>query len=170
MEDILLKSTAYILPSVVTGFVAYFMFKGFLQKSIKLKKIESLALQKKDSLSIKLQAYERMTLFCDRVNPIKLVVRIAPNSDNISDYLQLLIASVEQELEHNFVQQIYISKEAWMAIIATKTNVIKKLQYISIESISASNFRENVLIEFGKTPPIVDTALEILKKDVKQFI
>jgi hypothetical protein len=170
MEDILLESTAYILPAIVTGFVAYFMVKGFLQQSIKLKKIESIVLQKKDSLPIKLQAYERMTLFCDRVNPIKLVVRITPNSDNVSDYLQLLTASVEQELEHNFVQQIYISEKAWMAIIATKTNIIKKLQNISRESISASNFRENVLIEFGKTYPITETALEIIKKDVKQLI
>lgn len=170
MENIVLESTAYVLPAIVIGLVAFYMFKGFLQQSMKLKKVEAIALQKKDSLSIKLQAYERMTLFCDRINPIKLVVRIAPNSDNISDYLQLLTASVEQELEHNFVQQIYISEDAWLAIVATKTNIIKKLQHIAKDSSCANNFRENILIEFGKNPPIADTAIRIIKRDVKKII
>ena len=77
-------------------------------------------------LPIKLQAYERLLLFCERINPVKMLVRIQPISDNTNAYLQLLIANIEQEFEHNLVQQIYISDDTWTAIIATKRAIINK--------------------------------------------
>jgi len=60
--------------------------------------------EKKGSLPIKLQSYERMLLFFERINPIKILVRIKPISENTHDNLQLLIANAEQEFEHNLVQ------------------------------------------------------------------
>ena len=77
MEDKLLESIAYILPATVTGFVAYYMFKGFLSQQNSEKKLELMAQKKKESLPIKLQAYERMLLFCERVNPVKMLVIVA---------------------------------------------------------------------------------------------
>ncbi len=87
MEDKILESIAYILPAAVTGFVAYYMFNGFLKNQSSEKKIELLSQKKKDSLPIKLQAYERMLLFCERINPVKMLVRIKPISENTKDYL-----------------------------------------------------------------------------------
>ncbi|MGY0407012.1 MAG: DUF7935 family protein, partial [Polaribacter sp.] len=111
MENKLLESIAYILPAAVTGFVAYYMFNGFINNKNSEKKLELLVQQKKEALPIKLQAYERLLLFCDRINPIKMLLRVSPISTNTNDYLQLLIANVEQEFEHNLVQQIYISND-----------------------------------------------------------
>ena len=90
MEDKILESIAYILPAAVTGFVAYYMFNGFIHQQNSEKKLELMALKKKESLPIKLQAYERMLLFCERINPAKMLVRIKPISDNTNDYLQLI--------------------------------------------------------------------------------
>jgi hypothetical protein len=108
MENKILESIGYILPATVTGLVAYYMFKGFIKHQDISKKLALLSERKKDTLPIRLQAYERMLLFCERINPIKMLVRIKPLSENKQDYLQLLIANVEQEFEHNLVQQIYI--------------------------------------------------------------
>ena len=170
MEDLILERIAYMLPATVTGFVAYYMFKKYLQQLRIDKRIGVRETQKKETLSIKLQAYERMVLFCDRVNPLKLAVRVSPISDNTSDYLQLLIGTINQELEHNFVQQIYISEDTWLAINATKATIIKKLEIIAKASNSATDLRENTLIEFGKTPLVTETAISIIKREVKQLI
>ncbi len=93
MEDKILESIAYILPATVTGFVAYFMFNGFIKHTNSEKKLELLAERKKESLPIKLQAYERMILFCERINPIKMLLRIKLLSESTQDYLQLLIGN-----------------------------------------------------------------------------
>ena len=170
MEDKLLESIAYILPAVVTGFVAYYMFNGFIRQNNTEKKMELMAAKKKEALPIKLQAYERMLLFCERINPIKMLVRITPISENTNDYLQLLIANIEQEFEHNLVQQIYISDDAWTAIIATKRAIINKLQQVSETSNSANDLRENVLIDYSKTLPPTETAISFIKSEVKKLL
>jgi hypothetical protein len=170
MEDKLLESIAYILPAVVTGLVAYYMFNGFIKQQDSEKKLELLSERKKDTLPIKLQAYERMLLFCERINPVKMLVRIKPLSENTHDYLQLLIANVEQEFEHNFVQQIYVSDDSWTAILATKNGIINKIKQISETSNSANDLRENVIIYYAKTLPPTDTAISFIKNEVKKLL
>lgn len=104
MEDTFVKSITYLLPTLVTGLIAYYMFNGLVKQQNTSKKLEFLSESKKNSLAMKLKAYERMLLFCERINPIKMLVRIKPFTENTQDYLQLLIANVEQEFEHNLVQ------------------------------------------------------------------
>ncbi|MFK8060014.1 MAG: hypothetical protein AB8B78_07990 [Polaribacter sp.] len=170
MEDKLLESIGYILPALVTGFVAYYMFKGFINNKNAEKKIELLADRKKESLPIKLQAYERLMLFCERINPVKMLMRIPPISTNTNDYLQLLIGNIEQEFEHNLVQQIYISDEAWNAILASKNIIINKLKQVAEKATSANDLRENVLIDYSKTLPPTETAIAFIKNEVRKLL
>ncbi len=170
MEDKIIESIAYILPAAVTGFVAYYMFNGFINNKISEKKLELLAQQKKESLPIKLQAYERLMLFCDRINPVKMLMRIPPISTDTKDYLDLLIANINQEFEHNLVQQIYISEDTWIAIYASKNAVTNKLKQIAETATSADNLRESVLIEYSKTIPPTETAIDFIKSEVRKLL
>ena len=170
MEDKILESIGYILPAAVTGLVAYYMFNGFIRQQNSEKSLELLAQKKKESLPIKLQAYERMLLFCERINPVKMLVRVKPVSENTQDYLQLLIASLEQEFEHNLVQQIYISNDSWTAILATKNAIINKLKQVAEASDSANSLRENVIIHYSKSLPPTDTAISFIKNEVKKLL
>jgi hypothetical protein len=170
MEDQLLESIAYILPAVVTGLVAYYMFNGFIKQQNIDKNQILLSERKKETLPIKLQAYERMLLFCERINPVKMLVRIKPLSENTPDYLQLLIANIEQEFEHNLVQQIYISNDCWTAILATKNSVINTLKQVAETSNSANGLRENAIIHYSKTLPPTETAILFIKNEVTKLI
>ncbi|TVZ55064.1 hypothetical protein OD91_0306 [Lutibacter sp. Hel_I_33_5] len=170
MEDKLIEGLAYALPALVTGGVAYFIFSGFLKQSENDKKFAALVEKKKESLPIKLQAYERMLLFCERLNPAKLLVRVKPISTEANDYLQLLLANIEQEFEHNMVQQIYISDTSWTTIIAAKAAIINKLKNVSENSKNAQELRENVLIEYSNTVPPTETAVEFIKSEVKKLL
>ncbi|MCG1036475.1 hypothetical protein [Polaribacter sargassicola] len=170
MEDQLIESIAYILPAAVTGFVAYYMFNGFLNQQNSDKKMALLAEKRKDALPIKLQAYERMLLFCDRINPVKMLIRVKPISEDTNDYLQLLLANIEQEFEHNLVQQIYISNETWTAIVATKNAIINKLKQVAESSNSANDLRENVLIDYSKILPPTETAISFIKNEVRKIL
>lgn len=170
MEDKILESIAYILPAAVTGFVAYYMFNGFLNQQNAEKKLALLSERKKEALPVKLQAYERMLLFCERINPTKIVVRIKPISDVTKDYGQLLISNIEQEFEHNLVQQIYLSDVTWTAVIGAKNATINKIKQVTETSNSASDLRENILIDYSKIAPPTDTAIGFIKNEVRKLI
>jgi hypothetical protein len=167
IEDKIIESIAYLLPAITTGLVAYFMFSGFIKHSLTEKRMEMRAAQKKEALPIKLQACERLLLFCERINPIKMLLRIPPISTNTEDYLQLLIANISQEFEHNFVQQIYVSEDTWTAIVASKNAVTNKLRTTAATVGSANALRETILMEYsqGLLPP-TKTAIDFIKSEV----
>jgi hypothetical protein len=170
MENKVLESIAYILPAAVTGLLAYYMFNSFINNKNSEKKLELLAQRKKEGLPVKLQACERLLLFCDRINPVKMLLRIPPISTNTNDYLQLLIANIEQEFEHNLVQQIYISETTWTAICAAKNAVTNKLRKAAESATSANDLRENILIEYSTAIPPTETAIEFIKNEVRKLL
>ena len=134
------------------------------------KNLELLAQKRKESLPLKLQAHERMLLFCERINPVKMLVRIKPISNNTNDYLQLLIGNIEQELEHNLVQQVYISDATWTTIIAVKNAVLNKLKQVAETSETANELREKVLIEYTKALPPTETGISFIKNEVRKLL
>jgi hypothetical protein len=170
MEDAILQGVGYAIPALVTGAVAYFVMSGLRNQDTSEKKMEYLAQKKKDSLPIKLQAYERMLLFSERINPVKLLLRVKPIGDAPDAYLQLLLASIEQEFEHNMVQQLYITDECWIAIIAAKSAVINKLKQTASSVGTANALREKVLLDYSKKVPPTDTAIAFLKNQVKKML
>ncbi len=111
-----------------------------------------------------------MLVFCERINPVKMLVRIKPIGDSSEAYLQLLLASIEQEFQHNMVQQLYISDECWNVVIASKAAVINKLKLVSTSSTLANEFREEIFLEYAKKAPQTDTAIAFLKNEVKRII
>jgi len=170
MEDAIIQGVGYAIPAMVTGAVAYFVMIGLRNQDTNEKKMDLLAQKKKESLPVRLQAYERMLLFCERINPVKMLLRVKPIGETPEAYLQLLLASIEQEFQHNMVQQLYITDECWNVIVAAKAAVINKLKQVSNSSSSASDFRENVFLEYSKKGPSTDTAIAFLKNEVKKII
>ena len=170
MEETILEGIGYSIPALVTGAVAYFVMSGLRNQETNEKKLDLLAQKKRESLPIRLQAYERMLVFCERINPVKMLVRIKPIGDSSEAYLQLLLASIEQEFQHNMVQQLYISDECWNVVIASKAAVINKLKLVSTSSTLANEFREQILLEYAKKAPQADTAVAFLKNEVKKII
>jgi len=170
MENQLLQALAYTLPAIVTGGVAFFMFNSFAKQDKSEKKFEALLAKKKESLPVKLQAYERLLLFCERMNPSKLLLRVNPIGSDTKSYLHLLLGNIEQEFEHNLVQQLYVSEEVWKAVIASKFAIVNKLHQIAENSKEAKEFREQILAEYAKNESPTETAVAILKQQVKKLI
>lgn len=67
-------------------------------------------------LSLRLQAYERMALYCERITPENLLMRIRPDGLNVAEYKLSLMLNIRQEYEHNVTQQIYLSPQLWQII------------------------------------------------------
>ena len=155
---------------LIIGLMGLIFFKMYLKSKngsdIKSQFID----RKKNALPIKLQAYERMVLFCDRINPLKLVVRVSPIDSSSNDYLVLLLKSIEQEFEYNSTQQLYVSNKCWDVVIASKTSVINTLKQIAVNSNNAQELREKLILEYQHKTPPTDTAIAFIKSEVKKII
>ena len=162
----------YTLPAVVTGGIAYLMMQKFVNLDENRRKFQLLRDNQKQALPIRLQAYERMALFLERINPLKLMIRVAPFSNDTADYMNLLIQNIEQEYEHNVTQQIYLSDEAWVMVVNAKNAIIQNLRNLAADSEikDADQYRMKVLSSLMETESASQLALEFLKSEIKDFI
>jgi hypothetical protein len=84
------------VPSLITGGVAYFLFNSYFKEQQNNRKWLLQKDAQKDALPLRLQAYERLTLLMERINPAQLMVRINPISIDKIDYQNFIIAQIEQ--------------------------------------------------------------------------
>ncbi|MHB1146682.1 MAG: DUF7935 family protein [Lutibacter sp.] len=163
---------SYTIPSVVTGIVAYYFFLNHTKNEERKMKLSLLRENQKQSLPIRLQAYERMALFLERINPSKLVLRITSVNNDINAYSQSLINTIEQEFEHNLAQQIYISDQCWSLITASKNTTIHIIKKTSEEATvnTAQELREVLIKSVLNSVAPSATALTFMKDEVRNFI
>lgn len=168
----ILNLLSYTIPSAVTGVVAYYFFRVYTANETKNLKLSLLKKQKKATLVIKLQAFERMTLFLERINIQKLVVRVTSVNNNKQAYANSLIETIEKEFEHNLTQQIYISNESWDTIAAAKNATIHIIRTkLNSETIkTAQELREKIIETTTSNPSPSIAALKVLKNEVHHFI
>lgn len=170
--DKILELFSFTIPSVITGLVAYYFFLNHIKSEEKKMKLSLLRENQKQSLPIRLQAYERMTLFLERINPSKLVLRITSVNNDVDAYSQSLINTVEQEFEHNLAQQIYISDKCWSVITAAKNATILIIKKTAEEENvnNAQELREAIVKRILNSSAPSTTALAFIKDEVRNFI
>ncbi|RZJ70243.1 hypothetical protein [Flavobacterium sp.] len=171
-EQKLLELAAYCIPAIVVGLVAYGVMNNFIKNDENKRRFSLLRQNRRDSLPLKLQAYERMTLFLERIDPAKLLIRVAPISEAKEDYASFVVAQVEQEFEHNLTQQIYMSDECWGIIVTAKSATVQLLRKYAAqpEITDADNLREHVIKDsFDNSSPSA-AALAFIRNEVRNLI
>jgi hypothetical protein len=168
--DDILQLFAYLMPAVVTGAVAFYFFRLHTRNEDGRRRFLLHKDAQADTLPVRLQAYERMTLFLERIAINSLVVRVAPKGKNKRDYENLLINQVETEFEHNLSQQIYMSEECWNIIKAAKNATIQIIRSAGMsETDSADKLREDILNQTMEKQSPSNTALAFVKKEVSEL-
>jgi len=173
MEDVtqIISYFAYLLPAIVVGLIAYFFFKGHTANEEGRRRYLIQKEAQKNIIPIRLQAYERITLFLERIDPNKLLLRVKPFSDDLQKYETLLVQNIENEYEHNLAQQIYITPECWNLINAAKNATIQVVRQASMnEKVDDSDkLRAFLLNHFmGEVTPS-HKALLFVKKEVSEL-
>lgn len=86
-------------------------------------------------LQTQLQAYERLVLFVERSDLTRLTAQLFQETMTVSELRLLLVAQIEQELEHNLSQQIYVSKRVWQAVLDYKDRNIMLLNFMADQAV-----------------------------------
>ncbi|MGX1930001.1 DUF7935 family protein [Flagellimonas sp. 2504JD4-2] len=168
--DDIFQLFGFLLPAVVTGAVAFYFFRLHTRNEDGRRRFLLHKDSQKDTLPIRLQAYERMVLFLERISINSLVVRVAPKGKGKSDYENLLIKQIETEFEHNLSQQIYMSDECWNIIKAAKNATIQIIRSAGMsETDSPDKLREDILNQTMEKQSPSATALAFVKKEVSEL-
>ena len=162
----------YAVPSLITGGVAYYLFDNYFKDQQNTRRWLLQRENQKHSLPLRLQAYERLALFLERISPAKLLIRVAPISENKSDYQNLLIQHIEQEYEHNMTQQIYITDECWTMILTAKNTIIQNIRKTTLDEMitNADQLREKIVSNMLDGNSASTLALSYLKSEVTDVL
>lgn len=161
----------YAVPALITGMIAYYFFKEHTKNEDGRRRFLLHKDIQVNTLPIRLQAYERMALFLERIAPSKLLIRVKPTSSDEDNYESLLVATIEQEFEHNLSQQIYVSNECWSIIVAAKNATIQLIRKAGLleKTGTANKLREVILTEMMEKRAPSDAALAYIKKEVSDL-
>ena len=170
IESKLLEIAAYTLPALITGGVAFVMMQKFYNSEESKRKFELLRENQKLALPIRLQAYERVVLLLERINPTQLLLRVAPISKSKEDYATLLTHSIQTEYEHNLTQQIYLTAETWNIILKAKNSTVQMIRKNAIREdiLDADKLREAVMLELTEVESPSNIAIRFLKEELKR--
>lgn len=84
-----------------------------------------------EQMKLRFAAYERLVLLAHRMSPEQVMLRNHEPNQTVSQFRQRMIADIDQEYQHNFTQQLYVSDVAWSAIRELRKNTINLLQNVS---------------------------------------
>jgi hypothetical protein len=167
----IINYVAYLLPAIVVGIVAYYFFRGHTANEEGRRRYLVQKEAQKELLPLRLQAYERLTLFLERIDPMKLLVRVKPFSDSKEDYETLLVKTIEQEFEHNLTQQIYVSPECWNLVNAAKNATIHVIRQASMQQKDGNvdKMREVIIQNFMEEVSPSQKGLTYIKAEVGEM-
>ncbi|TAF66266.1 MAG: hypothetical protein EAZ55_06470 [Cytophagales bacterium] len=149
-----------VLPAGLVLYGMYLTFKAFASSEIeKIKnerhlKIAEVALKHSEqTLNIRLQAYERLCLFLERISPANIIPRVSNPAMSVGLLQQVLNNEIRQEYNYNLSQQVYISDEAWI--------LIKKATEETILLIN------NSTVGISEDAPAVELAKKVLENAIQ---
>ncbi len=159
-------------PAALVLYAMYLMVRSFLVSRMD----ELNALYRKDGykevVTIRLQAYERITLLLERITPSNMVSRINHTEFTAKEYQSILINEIRQEFNHNLSQQIYMSEDAWSYVKGAVEETISLINEISsgLDKEAKGMDLAMKIIERSGSREIdnIYSALNFLKNEIKE--
>ena len=98
--------------------------------------------RKSEQLPLRIQAYERLILFCERISIPNALLRLNSEEMDQVHLKNALLIAIQKEYEHNLTQQIYVSGPLWEMITLLKDQTIATItqSYIDTEKDGKERF------------------------------
>ena len=83
------------------------------------------------TLPVQLRAYERLSIFCERIAIANLLLRLQESGQSAGELKVTLFLAIQQEYEHNASQQVYMSEQLWSIIRQARDNTVQAIDSVS---------------------------------------
>lgn len=138
----LLELIKYTVPAVVVLIATNLTLNRFLSTELRKKQLSMLQDTQHITIPLRLQAYERLSIFLERIHFRNLVNRVYENGMTVADLRYALNATITTEFEHNISQQIYVSREVWQTVQHTREQGISMVHTMAQQLDAAAPARE----------------------------
>ena len=172
--DFLIDLLQITIPSLLVFLTAWLILRNLL-KNDQDKRRQELILQNSRTITpIRLQAYERIVLFLERISLESLLVRTNNSGMNVAQLHSALLNSIRSEFEHNLSQQIYMTQQAWEIVKNARSSTIKLIntEFEKMkEDASGLEYSRKLLervMQLEKEP--TRTAIEFIKAELQKII
>lgn len=169
--DALWEIMRIILPAAIVFIAVFFTQKNYFENEQDRRDHEHKKAGQSLLTPLRLQAYERIVIFLERIHPNTLVVRVNKHGFNAQQLHMELIKTIKTEYEHNLSQQIYVSYGAWELVKNAKEEITKLVNISATKVPQDSSANDlammvlNITSNLGKKLPN-EVALEFVKKEV----
>lgn len=161
------------IPGLIVFFTAFYLIKMFMKNESEKRSDELRAHNQKITTPIKVQAYERLVLFLERINPESLLMRTQVPHMQAGQLHNDLLVSVRAEFEHNLSQQIYVSPASWLAVKRAKETLITMINEEAAkiaETAPAQTLSAAILTRMITQKNPIPIAIDALKIEAQSFI
>jgi len=162
------------IPALIVFLTSYFLLRNMLRNDQDKRRQELLLQGSRTVTPIKLQAYERIVLFLERISLESMLLRVSMADMTASQLHSVLLTTIRSEFEHNLSQQIYMSQQAWEVARNARSNMIKIINREAEKmppdssGIALSKQLLERIMELEKEPTRV--AIEFIKAEVARMI
>ena len=168
--DAVLEIIKITIPSLIVFLTVYILMKYHYKKVATLESMKLRSENANSTMPLRLQAYERLALFCERISPQNMLLRFKKESTNGKDLERIMILAIKQEYDHNLTQQIYVSESLWSIINMCKNQVMEIISRAgSAEGSSNPNVFAEIILDTLEEKNPIDTTLRAIRKEVEIY-
>ncbi|MEM6967221.1 MAG: hypothetical protein AAF573_20835 [Bacteroidota bacterium] len=172
--EVFLEILKLTIPSLSVVFVVYIMLRQYFESEHQRKMLEIRSNQQATTLPIKLGAYERLSMFCERISIPAIIMRVRTEGTNAKALRIAMLIAIQQEYEHNITQQVYISENLWKIIQFARDDAQNTIDHVyqSVEPDADSRVFANALIHFLENKDVlpVHKAQQAIKKEASLLL
>ena len=131
MLSFFLELIKLTIPGLIVFLATYFVLKSYMENQQRIEHAKSRNAQLKTTIPLKLQAYERLSLLCERIAIPNLLLRVRKEGMSANELKLALMIAIQHEYEHNITQQVYVSQQLWEIIKITRDESVELVNLVA---------------------------------------
>ena len=175
MIHYLITTLAVLATLALAGWIFYLLVKRYFDNQQKERLLQMKIDERRETLKvvtpIRLQAYERMALFLERISPDSLVLRCYQPGMDLKLLQGVMTKNIRDEWEHNLSQQVYLDPAVWARIREAKDEMINLVNSSAVtltDTDDPTRLAASIFASAAQQRP-TDSALEALKKEINEL-
>lgn len=173
--QILIIVVAMLATMALAGGMMYLLVKRYFDNEQKERLLQMKIDERRETLKmvtpIRLQAYERMALFLERISPDSLVLRCYQPGMDLKLLQGVMTKNIRDEWEHNLSQQVYLAPGTWARIREAKDEMVNLVNSSAVtltDTDDPTRLATTIFASAAKHLP-TDKALEELHKEINEL-
>ncbi|MBK7342517.1 MAG: hypothetical protein IPJ06_05075 [Saprospiraceae bacterium] len=167
--EVLLEILKLTIPGLVVFATVYILLKQLTAQLLVNRQMDQRIDAQKISIPHRLQAYERLSLYCERISIPNLILRLRHDNMTVNSLKWAMMQAIQQEYEHNVTQQVYVSESLWTILRLAREHMMTILDATaqSLDKTATADQYIQALFEHlekQENDPLL-TALSAIKKE-----